>query len=151
MSAGATLDLLIPGLFGPVPIPPADVPPTPALDRLLARAERVPAESGLEAALLGRFGVAPGGDLPSAPFSRLADDPGADPTGWWLHADPVHLRPDRDQLRLFDARHLAVTREEANALVALFNAHFAADGLRLEAPLPGRWYLQAEHPPEIRT
>ena len=50
------------------------------------------------------------------------------------HADPVHLRPDRDRLILFDSRNLGITHEEAGALVGLFNGHFAADGMRLQAP-----------------
>jgi hypothetical protein len=154
MAAQARLDLLIPGLFGPVPLRPGDLPPTPVLDRMLARSDRVPALGADPVdALLGRFGVQTpvGRDAPSAPFALLGDDAEAPMGGWWLHADPVHLRPDRDQLRLFDARHLAVDRQEADALVDLFNAHFAGDGLRLAAPDPARWYLHTETPPEICT
>lgn len=148
------IDILVPGLFGPVPIPPAGLPPMPGLERLLARSDQSTGAPGDPiAALFERFGIAPdpGQDPPSAVFCRLADAPGADPGGFWLHADPVHLHPDRDQLVLFDSRHLDLVREEADALVALFNDHFASDGLRLEAPLPGRWYLGAEEAPRIRT
>ncbi len=151
---GGGIDLLIPGLFGPVPVVPGDLPRLPALERALARSDVSPSATPdpIEA-LLARFGIgAPAaGDLPSAPLARLGDAPDADPKGFWLHADPVHLRADRDQLLLFDSRHLAVTQAEADALVGLFNAHFADVGLRLEAPVPGRWYLQAETPPDIGT
>jgi hypothetical protein len=68
-----------------------------------------------------------------------------------MHADPVHLRPDRDRLRLFDARQLGISRAEADALVAEVNAHFAGDGLRLVAPAAARWYLTAERPPALET
>jgi len=152
--ATAGIDLLVPGLFGPVPIAPADLPRFLSLEQILARSDRMPAiGSDPMGSLLGRFDVrAPaGGDLPTAAIARLADDPAADPAGYWLHADPVHLRADRDQLLLFDGRHLAITPAEADALIGLFNAQFAGDGLRLEAPVPDRWYLHAETPPEIRT
>jgi hypothetical protein len=68
-----------------------------------------------------------------------------------MHADPVHLRADRDRLLLFDARHLRISAEEAGALVDAFNAHFVEDGLRLQAPVPDRWYLELPHRPSIRT
>lgn len=148
------IDLLVPGLFGPVPIPPEDLPPLPALERLLARADRIDAPAGDPlAALFSRFGIRPepGQDLPSAPYCRLADDPAADPSGYWMHADPAHLRPDRDQLLLFDARHLDLGQEEADALTAELNAHFEADGLHFEVPVPNRWYLRLGSAPRVRT
>jgi hypothetical protein len=91
------------------------------------------------------------GDSPSAPFCYLADFPEGEHGGYRLHADPVHLRLDRDHLLLYDARHLGLDQAEADALVALFNAHFAADGLTLEAPVPGRWYLRLADVPRLLT
>lgn len=154
MAAHSGIDLLIPGLFGPIPVLPGELPIVPSLSRLLARVERQRATvTDPVSFLFDRFGlpVGPDRDPPSAVFSRLADMPDAKTDGFWLHADPVHLRPDRDRLLLFDARHLGVEREEADSLVALFNGHFAPDGLRLEAPASDRWYLQADRPPRIRT
>ena len=154
MGAKGRIDLLIPGIFGPVPVLAADLPDMPVLEKLLGRADRLAAEGSDSIALLfDRFGIEIGKDRdpPCAPFSRLADAPEADPSGFWLHADPVHLRPDRDRLLLFDARHLGLEREEADTLVGLFNGHFAADGLHLEAPANERWYLRVEKPPRIRT
>lgn len=155
MAAGNPIDLLIPGLFGPVPIQPEQVPHVPSLDRLLTRANQRPAPGGPDpvVVLLVHFGIEVGTDRdpPSAPFSRLADTGQLDSKGYWLHADPIHLRPDRDCLLLFDSRHIDLAREEADALVALFNGHFGADGLYLEAPEPDRWYLQADEPPRICT
>ncbi|MEA3277575.1 MAG: phosphoglycerate mutase [Pseudomonadota bacterium] len=148
------VDLLIPGLFGPIAIPSDDLTGFPPLERLLGRADRL-SVSGADpvAALFERFAIAtdPDKDPPSAPFSRLGDGADTDLTAFWMHADPVHLRPDRDRLMLFDSRNLGITHEEADALVELFNGHFGADGLWLEAPDPGRWYLQVEEPPRIRT
>lgn len=152
---GRTLDLLVPGLLGPVPVQPEQVPATQVLDRLLSRGTPLPGGApDLTGALFAAFGQTPGDQAPSAPLCRLADDPqGAqsDPGGYWLHADPVHLRLDRDHLLLYDARHLDLTQGEANALVADFNAHFAAEGLTLVAPVPGRWYLRLAEAPRLRT
>ena len=189
MSRPPRLDLLIPGLLGPVPVPPEEVPPTPVLSRLLGRADRLavsdrplangpspktdrpPAVDGPAGAdrLLGAatadpcrtlfhlFGYAPAPerDCPSAPYCRLADhqtdDPGMVPDTFVLHADPVHLRPDRDRLVLFAGSDFAPDRAEADALVALFNQHLGGEGLHLEAPTPARWYLLSEQPPELVT
>ena len=141
------LELLAPGLLGPIP-PVFERPPrTPLLDRLLARGRQSAApDGGLSAALLARFGAAA-----SAPYCLTADDPDWDRTGFWMHADPVHLRPDRHLLRLFDARHLDISAAEADALVAALNDHFATDGLRFSAPSASRWYVRCDAPPTLST
>lgn len=154
MGANRRIDLPIPGLFGPIPILPEDSPDLPSLSRVLGKAERSPCEGvDLISVLFDRFAleIPKDRDLPSAPFSYLAEVPNAPCEGYWLHADPVHLRPDRDQLVLFHASDLQLDQGEADALVGLFNGHFAADNLRLEAPVPERWYLKAQQPPRIRT
>lgn len=216
------LHLLVPGLLGPVPGLPGDLPPTPVLSRLLGRADRLawiarPTEAGrgLRAnkpmavdrlprpdqptgggnvnpcrTLLHLFGFAPDPerDCPSAPYCRLADQPpnpalddrppnqaqdglqrnqtpdghpanqapanpvpGSGPGPYVLHADPVHLRPDRDRLVLFAGPDFVPDRVEADALVALFNQHLGTEGLRLEAPTPARWYLLSERPHDLVT
>jgi hypothetical protein len=141
----ATLTILAPGLLGPVPLLPEHAPATPALDRVLARGRAIRDDAvdastqGLTAGLLQRFQV-----TASAPYARAADDPAWDRRGYVLHADPVHLRADRDRLRLFGARHLGISRAEADALAAEVNAFVEPDGLRLMAPLAGRWYLESK-------
>jgi hypothetical protein len=141
------LELFVPGLLGPIPPQPGKPVSTPALDRLLARGRQsATLHPDLTSALLSCFGA----DA-SAPYSLAADDPDWDRTGYYMHADPVHLRPDRDLLRLFDARHLGMSQDEADALTAELNAHFAADGLRFKAPTASRWYLHCEQPPALRT
>jgi hypothetical protein len=141
------LELLVPGLLGPIPPLPGQSLSTPTLDLLLARGRQSAAAStDLTTALLARFGA----DA-SAPYSLAADDPGWDHAGYCMHAAPVHLRPDRDLLRLFDARHLGISQEDADGLTAELNAHFAADGLRFTAPTPSRWYLFCGQPPAMQS
>ena len=159
-----SLDLLVPGLLGPVPIPPEDIPAVPVLERLLSRGTPFPGGMvGLTESLFAAFGLDLGegggeaprraapSSTPSAPLCYLADAPHGDQSGYRLHADPVHLRLDRDRLLLYDTRHLDLTQGEADTLVALFNAHFAVEGLTLEAPVPGRWYLRLAEAPRVRT
>ena len=143
--SAAALELLVPGLRGPIPLSPDARPATPVLDLLLSRGlETEGVGDGLTPALLAAFGAEA-----SAPYCLAADDPDWDRSGFWLHADPVHLRPDRDRLRLFDARHLGISRSEAEALAVEFNTHFTADGLRLVAPVASRWYLHVEPDPVL--
>lgn len=152
----AILHLLIPGLLGARPVGRADWegarPQVPALEWLLARACVRDVPLSTDAVLFQLFGlpVPLDADLPVAAITRLADGGGIE-SGWWLRADPVHLRPDQRGVFLVDARILAIEPAEAQALVAAFNQTFAADGLRLEALRPDRWYLRLASAPGLRT
>ncbi|MFZ1325255.1 MAG: hypothetical protein WAT67_04405 [Candidatus Contendobacter sp.] len=150
------LTLLVPGLRGaglagrakagfPTPV-------APALEWLLARADRQPAPPASDAALFQHFGLAipTDADLPVAAITRLADGGETGP-GWWLRADPVSLRPDVHGVYLADARALALTASEAAALAAAFNQWFVDDGVCLEALQPNRWYLRLADDPQLRT
>jgi hypothetical protein len=75
-------------------------------------------------------------------------EPGTD---CWLRATPVHLRADLRRLLVFDCGDFPPERAEADALVGLFNRHFAEAGLALEAPHPSRWYLRSAVCPDVRT
>ncbi|HUM94010.1 MAG TPA: hypothetical protein PLU26_05990 [Candidatus Competibacter sp.] len=150
------LDLVIPGLLGAWPRHPSDPalprPRAPALEWLLTRASVSAAPASTDALLFQLFGL-PTSDaagLPVAAVTRLADG-GAVDGGWWQRADPVHLRPDLRGVFLADARMLALEAAEARALVESFNQTFAADGLRLEALRPERWYLRLPADPDVRA
>lgn len=159
MTSSRDLTLVVPGLFGPSGLRAADFSMLncAALELLLARAalEIMPVK-GLEATLFNLMGVPrdPAQDLPVAAVARLADMgelPGNDTGRWWIRADPVHLRADQSRLILMDSYMLSITRAEADALVAQFNAFFAGDGWHLEAPHPDRWYLRLPQDPHMRT
>ena len=126
----------------------------PCLEGWLSRGDRTETfgRDGL-ATLCGHFGVAAesGSDLPTAPLAALGDGLETDAAPFWLHADPVFLRPDRDRLLLFDERVLDPTSAEAQSLAHLFNHHFAEDGIRLHVPNPTRWYLAVPGPPGVQT
>ncbi|MGH8495027.1 MAG: hypothetical protein ACREVN_02755 [Gammaproteobacteria bacterium] len=123
----------------------------PAIETLLARGRRrrLPG-AGLPGAIewLSDGSLLIDKGWPAAPVGRLGE--GLAPSaGWWLRADPVHLLPFGDRLQLLPAGNLE--GPASDALVGAFNAHFEADGYRLEAPHAERWYLRAPRPLRIDT
>lgn len=148
-----SLSLLIPGLFGPGPLPTESLPPLPALETWLARTEtHAGLPRGLEATVFSLFSaeMPADGDLPVASVTRVLDM-GVIDSGWWLRADPVHLHPQRDRLVLTDSQMLDITQDEANRLVAEIMEHYKADGWLLKAARPGRWYLKPPRAPKMTT
>lgn len=109
----------------------------PALEKLLARGARtmLPATT-VERFLCERFGV-----NAAAPVRAVADGlEVAD--GFWLCADPVHFQVQPSQMVVLP--EVAVTADEAAALCAALNLHFAEDSLRFFAPHPERWYVSCD-------
>ena len=123
----------------------------PALAKLLARAsvERHPPVA-LESWLCQAFAVERQQDWPIAPFT-LASDYGAPQEGYWLRADPVHLKLSRDRLVLVDATLFDVGAEEADALLESLNRYFTGEGLVFHGPAPKRWYAKAADTPQLVT
>jgi hypothetical protein len=145
--------LFVPGLFGPLAeLEHHQWPRLPRLEALLARADRDSEPAGYMAALFGVFGIAPesGEDLPSAAVAFLGDT-GERPPGFVLHADPLQLLPDRDQLLAFDLDDEPLNGDEIASLVTTFNAHFSEDGVRLHGSPSGRIYLHCGSAPDLRT
>lgn len=130
------VELLVPGLLAMQPLPQL-----PALELLAARGRAMrEAPQTPERWLAGAFGVA-GAPLPAGALTLLAD--GGDPEdGWWLCADPVHLKVGPDRLTLVPATACGIERAEADALVAALNEHFGGE-FTLLAPQPERWCLRA--------
>jgi hypothetical protein len=130
----------------------------PALEVLLARGRR--SDAGGEPMLLERwlrdaFGL-DGETLPAGALSLIAAnrDPGTDS---WLRADPVHLRLMRDHVLVMPAEALSVSREEADALCASLNEHFAGV-MQVHALDPARWsarvlgkHLELEGAPALQA
>jgi hypothetical protein len=143
-------------LFLPSPLPVAanergSLAALPGLARILSRARAASlARKDLEVVLLESFGVQRQRDWPVAPLSWLGE--GGDPdTRYWLRADPVHLRAERDALVLVDAGHFALEAESARALIDALNSHFESERVHFFAPHPSRWYAAFERTPAIAT
>ena len=122
----------------------------PALRRFLSRSRACVGHASVEGTLLERFGVHRQRDWPVAPFARLGDGETPD-DAYWLAADPVHLRVDRDALLLVDASRFGLDRAHAGMLVEALNRHFDGSGMQFSAPTPKRWYVRLARAPDIET
>ncbi|MDR2838073.1 MAG: hypothetical protein LBV49_05815 [Azonexus sp.] len=149
------LTLLIPQLLWPEPgdqETPGDLP-TPGFGWLTARATRRRSPAlPFEAALAASFGLAA---LPSPPalgaLRLLGEDTGEEDTdknadktaadGYWLCADPAHLRFHHERIVLADAGAFELSLDEAEELAAALNAEFADLG-QLHVATARRWYLR---------
>ncbi len=67
-------------------------------------------------------------------------------------ADPVHLVPAIDHLRLaLGSSRLALTATETRAIVDALNAHFAEAGIAFAAASPQRWYAWLPGVPAVAS
>jgi len=145
------LVLSIPGLLAHDGRSAARAPhPTPHLARLIGCAGMAVREpDGIGAALAPHYAVTRQGDWPLAAIriAALGVDPG---DAYWLAADPVTLVAGHDDVH-FEGAVRDLAAEEATALIATLNAHFAADGVAFVAPRPDQWFVRAALAPAITT
>lgn len=135
------LTLLIPDLLPPPGAERAAADIAPILRRMCGRGtlQHFPAIDA-DTWLCQAFEVEKQLDWPVAALTALIDGLAAE-SGFWLRADPVHLQLQRSSTLVLAAPAMEVTAAEAAALTATLNAHFAADGIILNAAQPTRWYL----------
>lgn len=107
------------------------------------------ADANLAATLAAQYGVQRQSDWPLASIrvAALGIDPGA---AYWLAADPITLAVGRDDVRLVGVVD-DLARDDADALVATLNAHFAADGLSIVAPKPDAFFACVATRPALST
>jgi hypothetical protein len=120
----------------------------PALENLLCKAEMHSIQPTSHYDWLSQAFRLEG--IPVAPITLKADgrDPGK---SYWLRADPVHLRIQRDEMFLFDAQAAPLNQAEADAVCVTLNQHFQDDGLHFIALAPDRWYTQLDCEPALTT
>ena len=153
--SGSSIHLLAPGLFGPLPALDqlSGNLSAPGLETVLVRSDCSdwPGRD-LETTLFSFCAMNRGqeGDYPVAAFRRIGDG-GRPDHRYWLQANPVHLRADRDRLLLLDSEDLDLSRQEAEQLALLVEQQFTDQGWRIEAASPHRWYLTLDKPPALRT
>jgi hypothetical protein len=140
-------------LLSPLPVAESltGSPGVPALKRILSRASLTRYEEQTpETLLLQMFGVNRQRDWPVAPFAYRGE--GRSPGDrYWLCADPVHLRLERDALLLADARYFSLDAADAQSLVHSLNAHFVSTGMSFFAASAKRWYATAPGIPRLET
>src|SRR5688500_11585668 len=145
--------LLIPDLFWPRET--ADTVTRsldlPVLTTLLARAsaQRFAAIT-TEGWLCQAFEVERQHDWPLAPLTLERD--GFDPAdAFWLRADPIHIKVERDRLSVVDSTLFEISDEEARAFVEALDRHFSADGISFVWTTPKRWYARVARAPDLVT
>lgn len=149
------LILIVPGLFGPL----ADVegarallPAMDGLSALLSRGRRLrPLPGEGERQLWTAFGLA---GTPLAAVSRVGEAGGdrlRTDRRCWLRIDPVHIRADMAQARLFGPAALDPGEEEASGFIEALRAVYGDTGLEFSAPAPDRWYLATDDEIRLET
>lgn len=120
----------------------------PALEKILARGTSIKSDTKLtlDETLCGLFSIPCTSGAPIASLSAAFDGLG---DGHWLRADPVHVRLQREQVVLLPK--VNISTDEAMALCASLNAHFADQGMEFFAPHPERWYVKLTEHPDITT
>lgn len=142
------LQLVVPALFQTAEYieTPGDAG-MPHLERLLVRGRRTSLEHlATEELLCRELGIERQQDWPIA--SMILASAGRNPgNAYWLRADPVHVRIERDQLILHQTEP---TEEEAdllcNALASHFGNEFSPQPLR-----PDAWFVSLPHTPQLAT
>jgi hypothetical protein len=136
------LTLVVPGLLDLAETEPARADAGgAALARLLATSPPPAVQDGAIGVACAALGVAKQRDWPVAPLLAIAAnlEPG---DAYWLVAEPVTLLVGQLDVRL-GAVVDDLSADEAAALVATLNSHFAGDGLRFIALTPARWLIAA--------
>jgi hypothetical protein len=122
------------------------------LERILARSDQWDEPPGYAQALFATFGrpLPPDAEIPTAAVSWLGET-GEAASGCWMHADPLHLVPDRDSLLAFDLADAPLDANEIGQLLEAFNSHFREDGIALASSPGGRLLLRCSETPSIVT
>ncbi len=147
------LTLFIPGLFGPdSDTLPGFTPKFPVIESLFrfGSIKETPA-IGFTNSLFRLFGFPKSKrDYPVAAVTRLVDDD-HELDGYWMRADPVHLRAERDAVVLMDDSAFNLEKHEALILAADLQQVFTDRDFDLQAPTNNRWYIKLKQRPEIKT
>ena len=144
------LTLVVPGLLDlPANVLAAIDAQAPALSRLLASSAGPEIEESLLDTACRACGIARQDDWPVA--ARLARAAGIDPQdAYWLCAEPVTLVAGVDDVRL-SAVVDDLALDDAHALVAALNAHFAQDRIEFVVADATRWLVRADHAQRLTT
>ncbi len=145
------LHLVVPGLLWPSEQARgfADRLPLPGLTRLLGLGKRERAAPATPEQTWRRLFGVDNSAAADAALRRLGEDDGLRVTDMMMCADPSYLHFTREHLLLIDAGELAITPDEAAALVDCLNTELADIG-QFEAVAPTRWYLYPRQTPTSR-
>ncbi len=168
------LQLLIPGLCGPLPDIEAllkDKNCQAIFSEIAKSRLTILSDNNLYALLAHFFLMEETEDFPSAALSLLACAEQSEyesgvqslfmskkaiqkllcSDNYFLHADPVHLCADMDHAILTGSQDLNLSVQEAKQLSQKLHDHFKVDGLNIFAMDASHWYLSVEKSPSLTT
>ncbi len=126
----------------------------PALEKILAKSRCDECLTvSIEAWLCQFFGVEKQQDWPIAPIMVRMDglNIGENYDGYWLRADPVHLRIENNHILLVDDQMLNISSQESSDFADNINKLLAKEGLTLLPLHPTRWYIHSNNIPVMQT
>ncbi len=148
------LVVIVPALFEPEVLARLDQSSSqfPLLIRLLNRADRGTNDlQTTEQAVLHSLGYesVSADALPVAQCTYLADF--SESAVSVVRADPVHLKADSDNARLYSSRALDLSNNDAEQIVSDLNHHFEEDGLMFSVGCNYRWFLSLRKSASLRA
>ena len=146
------LDLVIPGLCGPLP-ELSELKQSQSLQSiisLLAKAKKHKTNLiSYPEQLCSLLGVE-GHSIASAELALLAHE--IDNEGcYWMHADPVHMMADVDHVLLYDSKSLKLSMDESESLVSNLNNHFKSDGVEFVIADANQWFVKSNKKLSVTT
>ena len=119
------------------------------LRRILARGEYQSFDSH-ETVLTDLFGLpyTNENELPLAAIKAMGSGFDA-ATGYWFHAEPVHLHPDLDHILLFDSSSLSLEKNELGQLVEELQVLFEESNLSPQFGKEGNLFIRIDDKPEV--
>ena len=69
----------------------------------------------------------------------------------WMFADPVHMMADVDHIILYDSASLNLIPEESKRLLDALNEHFKQDGLEFVAGDANHWFVRSKNNFNVST
>lgn len=129
--------------------------PVPVLEKLLAKSKAAKfLTNDINAWLCQAFNVEKQQDWPVAPIMQQMDSSQQCvevSRGYWLRADPVHLRIEQNHIMLADSFMFQITREEALQFSSVINQILIHDDISILPLHPHRWYIHLSRAPELHT
>ncbi len=154
MDAGASrLNVLVPGLSRAIQACGASVTSS-VLNRILERGRSTESQhNSFESLAFSMFELKPPSDSRELPVAAVSYFGATDqrPDGWCLRIDPAHLQTRLTKLYLIAGKPLAVSSDEAGALIRVIHELYREQGWRVETTESDQWYLLVPDDPGVTT
>ena len=128
--------------------------PTSTLENILAKSSmKTEIPQKYEEWLCKTFNITKQQNWPIAPITLNAEilNNISQDKGYWLRADPVHLRIEQNHILLADNQAFNISIKESKQLTDSLNQHFASRDLEFLLMDHDRWYINLTKTPDMET